>query len=138
MSIVKKTRPYELLVRWGEAGSVAGAHVQFLEEVVDEDDGGKVLVAKIGDAIPVSLAGEAGFPLADILQQVLADSLATTSARIAEAEQAGAVAKAAAVARDDALGALKQAQAEREQAVKERAALRVERDDLLRQLSEKQ
>lgn len=87
MAIEKRTRPYELLVRWGPAG-IAGAHVQFLEEIVED---GTVLNAKIGDALPVSMAGETGFPLQDVLSQQLIDThstIDTLRSDLAQAKQA--------------------------------------------------
>jgi hypothetical protein len=64
--ISKVKRPYEFLVRWGDNGEIAGAHVQFIEQVIED---GQVIASKIGDALPVSLAGEHGFPLAELLDQ---------------------------------------------------------------------
>ena len=76
MTIEKRTRPYELLVRWGPGG-IAGAHVQFIEEIVED---GAVLSAKPGDALPVSMGVEAGFPLQDVLSQQLVDAHSTIDA----------------------------------------------------------
>ena len=63
MAIIKQQTPYEFLVRWKD-GAVAGAHIRFLERIVEN---GVVISEKEGDAIPVSMAGGAGFPIADIL-----------------------------------------------------------------------
>lgn len=82
MTIIKTSAPYEFLVRWKD-GAIAGAHVRYLETIKDGDT---VVSVKEGDPMPVSLAGGAGFPLADILTplqtQALAD-LATAQAVVA-------------------------------------------------------
>ena len=82
MTIIKTSAPYEFLVRWKD-GAIAGAHVRYLETIKDGDT---VVSVKEGDPMPVSLAGGAGFPLADILTplhtQALAD-LATAQAAVA-------------------------------------------------------
>ena len=80
MAIKKITRPYEFLVRWGDDGAVSGAHVQFLEEVREN---GAVLASKVGDALPVSMAGGAGFPLADVLAAVHAGAISASEAATA-------------------------------------------------------
>jgi len=82
MPIEKKTRPYEFLVRWGQGGAITGAHVQMIEEVIED---GTVLAAKIQDAQPVALAGSIGFPLEQVLSAAHRDALATAGAKSAEA-----------------------------------------------------
>ena len=67
MSIERVSRPYEFLVRWGPGGVIQGAHIQFIEEV---KDGGEVIAATLGNAHVVALAGESGFPLADVLSSL--------------------------------------------------------------------
>ena len=79
MTIIKTQTPYELLIRWKD-GAVAGAHVKFLEQIVED---GVVLHEKEGDATPVSMAGEAGYPLADILTFAQSTALATADTAIA-------------------------------------------------------
>lgn len=63
-----KTTPYEVLVRFDEAGKLKGAHAQFLDTITD--DAGAVLAQKVGHAMPIAVAGRAGFPLKDILDAV--------------------------------------------------------------------
>lgn len=95
MAITKTQTPYEFLVRWKD-GKIAGAHVKFLEKVIDDD--GSVLSEKEGNALPVSLAGEAGYPLADVLNFAQTTALATAESATADAAKAkneGAVALAA-------------------------------------------
>lgn len=81
MTITKQKTPYEFLVRWKD-GAIAGAHVRFLETLIETDASGAVtaLAEKEGDALPVSVAGEAGFPVADILSVALTTALATIDA----------------------------------------------------------
>lgn len=71
MSIVKQQTPYEFLVRWTN-GAVAGAHIRFLERLVED---GVVISEKQGHAQPVSLAGETGFPISDVLNVVQVSAL---------------------------------------------------------------
>lgn len=71
MAITKTTQPYEFLVRWRD-GAISGAHIRFLETVLED---GVVLAQKEGNAMPVSLAGEAGYPLADVLSAVQTSAL---------------------------------------------------------------
>jgi hypothetical protein len=80
MTIEKRTRPYELLVRWGPNG-ISGAHAQFIEELVEGD---QVLQARPGDPIPLSLAGDAGFPLADVMHEAHVDSIGGAAAMASE------------------------------------------------------
>ena len=72
MAITKQNTPYEFLVRWNN-GAVSGAHIRFLE-MIRED--GVVLSQKEGPAQPVSLAGESGFPITDVLTALQASALA--------------------------------------------------------------
>ena len=71
MAITKQQTPYEFLVRWTD-GAVAGAHIRFLERLVED---GVVISEKEGDAKPVSMAGGAGFPIADILSALQVTAL---------------------------------------------------------------
>lgn len=75
MAITKTQQPYEFLVRFDKDGKLAGAHIQFRTFVIDED-GTTVLSEKVGDAQPVEMAGQTGFPLADVLADVQAAALA--------------------------------------------------------------
>jgi len=83
MAITKQQTPYEFLVRWTN-GTVAGAHIRFLERLVDD---GTVLSEKEGNAHPVSMAGEVGFPIADILDAVQIAALTDlVAAQVAKTE----------------------------------------------------
>lgn len=79
MAIEKITRPYEFLARWRD-GVLAGAHIGFIEEVVED---GQVLSQKVLDVMPVAVAGATGFPLTDILTQLQADAIAERDAAVA-------------------------------------------------------
>jgi len=96
MAIVKQQTPYEFLVRW-DNGVVVGAHIRFLERLVED---GTVISEKEGHAKPVSLAGEAGFPIAGILSLVQANALAD----LATAQAALAVSEAKVAALQAQLG----------------------------------
>jgi len=96
MAIVKQQTPYEFLVRW-DNGVVVGAHIRFLERLVED---GAVISEKEGHAKPVSLAGEAGFPIADILSLVQTNALAD----LATAQAALAVSEAKVAALQAQLG----------------------------------
>jgi hypothetical protein len=85
MTIEKKQVPYEFLVRMNAQGQIAGAHVQFLEQIVED---GTVLSEKVLDAQPVSLAGESGFPISQIINDVQATAIATTESLNAQLAQA--------------------------------------------------
>lgn len=79
MAITKTTIPYEFLVRWTN-GVLSGAHIRMLE-IISEN--GVVLTQKEGNAQPVSLAGEVGFPLADILTSLQAQAIEQRDAAVA-------------------------------------------------------
>lgn len=81
MTITKSKTPNEFLVRWSDAGVIQGAHIVF-REAIKED--GTELSSKMLPAQPVSLAGEAGFPLSDVLDILQADALGTIEAKDAE------------------------------------------------------
>lgn len=81
MPITKSKTPNEFLVRWSDSGVIQGAHIVFRESVIED---GEELSSKMLPAQPVSLAGEAGFPLADVLNILQADALATIDAKDAE------------------------------------------------------
>ena len=74
MAITKTQSPYEFLVRWTD-GKISGAHIKFLERIID-DDGVTVLSEKEGMAQPVSMAGEVGYPIADIWAAITVSSVA--------------------------------------------------------------
>lgn len=82
MAFAESKTPYELLVRWNKDGTVSGAHVQFLESLTKD---GVLIYEKVGDAIPVSMAGDADFPLSDILSDVHISALKTAEQALASA-----------------------------------------------------
>ena len=98
MALAKTTTPYEFLARWTN-GTLAGAHVRFLETITDD---GVVLSQKEGNAIPVALAGGAGFPLSEILSTLQADAIAERDAATAAKDAA----VAALAAKDAEIAAL--------------------------------
>lgn len=109
-TITTETTPYELLFRWND-GALAGAHVQFVETIRKD---GAVISQQVGHAQPISMAGEAGFPLADVLSTVQADALAAKdaataalAAKSAELTAATAAHTAAMAAKDAELTALR-------------------------------
>lgn len=61
--------PYEFLVRWNhQTGVLQGAHAKFYEAITDAN--GVIIGGKEGDAMSVIVAGNAGFPLAEILSAI--------------------------------------------------------------------
>lgn len=101
MAITKTTQPYEFLVRWTN-GNIAGAHVRFLETISED---GTVLTQKEGNAMPVSMAGEAGFPLSDLLTLTQQTALAERDAALAAKATAEAALATATTAHTAALAA---------------------------------
>ena len=83
--------PYELLIRWDQAGALAGAHVQHRYVITGDD--GAVITETLGGAEPLTLDTAAGFPLGDLLSQAQADAL--TSLATAPAERDAALARVA-------------------------------------------
>ncbi|NYZ17828.1 hypothetical protein HL658_35245 [Azospirillum sp. RWY-5-1] len=69
-----KKLPYEFLARWDQDGRLAGAHAQFRYVTLADD--GSVIGEFTGPAEPVAAAGDAGFPLADILGELQIAALA--------------------------------------------------------------
>jgi TolA-binding protein len=64
--------PYEFLVRWNQDSTISGAHVGFLDTVLKD---GEVLTQKQNNVQSVALGLQEGFPLSDVLEQVLIDAL---------------------------------------------------------------
>jgi hypothetical protein len=105
-------RPYELLVRWKD-GVIAGAHVGF-ELTTTEDD--VILSTTPLPVMAVDLGQGAGFPLADILEQVQIDAIismdaanasrAQAESQLSAAEAAIAELQAAATAAQNAIAVL--------------------------------
>ncbi|KAA1057157.1 hypothetical protein [Azospirillum argentinense] len=77
--------PYELLVRWDQSGTLAGAHVQYRYVIRDGD---AVIGETLGPAEPLTLEAAEGFPLDDILSQVQIDALTAMATAAAERDAA--------------------------------------------------
>jgi hypothetical protein len=75
--------PNELLVRWTDTGVLSGAHVKYLE-ILKVD--GVAVMARVGDAIPISAAGD--FPFQKFLPDIQAGAIASAERAWAEAEAA--------------------------------------------------
>jgi hypothetical protein len=101
--------PNELLVRWTDTGVLSGAHVKYLEIVTVD---GVVVITKMGDAIPISAAGD--FPFEKFLPAIQAGAIASAERAWAEAEAAKQQAHADVTAANErtAEAAAQQAEAE--------------------------
>jgi hypothetical protein len=64
--------PYEFLVRWNQDSTISGAHIGFLDTVLKD---GVVLTQKQNNVESVAIGLQEGFPLSDVLEQVLIDAL---------------------------------------------------------------
>jgi hypothetical protein len=82
--ITKTQTPHEFLIRWDDAGKLSGAHIAFREAITDD---GVEIASKFGDPLPVSMAGESGFPLADVLGMINVSALADGEAKAAQIKQ---------------------------------------------------
>ena len=122
MTITQSKTPNEFLVRWSDAGVIQGAHIVFREAITED---GAELSSKILPAQPVSLAGEAGFPLGDVLDILQSDALGTLEAKDAEIATLKADAEKA---KTDAAQALSAMTAERDAAIAQAAALQAQID----------
>ncbi len=91
-----KKQPYELLVRWDQAGKLAGAHIQYRYVITD---GHTVIGESVGAAEPITEDSE--FKLTDAMAQVQADALARC-AHLESANEAMRVQLAHALAKKDA------------------------------------
>lgn len=100
MAITQTKTPYEFLARWDDAGNLRGAHVVFREAIIDA---GVEISSKIGDAMSVSLAGGAGFPLAQILSALNTSAIVDSEAKAAEIAALKTAKTDADTARDGAL-----------------------------------
>jgi hypothetical protein len=78
-------QPYELLIRWGQSGALAGAHVQ--HRYVTTDDG-NVVGEFVGQAEPLTIQNADGFPLGDILNEAQAEALTAYGTVLAERDAA--------------------------------------------------
>jgi hypothetical protein len=73
MSKFTETRtPYEFLIRWNQDNTISGAHIGFLDTFLKD---GQVLTQKQNNVQSVALGLQEGFPLSDVLEQVLIDAL---------------------------------------------------------------
>ena len=64
--------PYEFLIRWNQDSTISGAHVGFLDTVYKDNE---ILTQKQNNVESVAMGLQEGFPLSDILDQVLVDAL---------------------------------------------------------------
>lgn len=111
---MKTSTPYEFLVRINKDGTIAGAHVKFLDTYTDAG----VIISQVeGEAQPVSMAGGAGFPIASILDSVQSAALVTVEAEKAKAAEAVTAQAAATKERDDAVAALTAEKAAHQQTI---------------------
>ncbi len=122
MPITKSKTPNEFLVRWSDSGVIQGAHIVFREAITED---GTELSSKMLPAQPVSMAGEAGFPLADVLDILQSDALGTIEAKDAEIATIKADAEKA---KTDAAQALSAMTAERDAAIAQAAPLQAQID----------
>jgi hypothetical protein len=71
MTIIEQTRAYETLIRHHADGSIGAHHVRIYEVVKD----GQVLTSQLQPPVPLSVAGEQGVPLAQVLGEAAAAAL---------------------------------------------------------------
>lgn len=100
MAITQTKTQNEFLVRWNDAGVLSGGHVIFREAIVKD---GVEISSKMGDAIPVAMAGASGFPLTQILDLIHISALADNEAKAAEIATLKTAKTDADTARDGAL-----------------------------------
>lgn len=80
---MKKTTPYEFLVRMNLEGQIQGAHIRHFETITD-DATGEILVQRELDPKPVAMAvDDKGFPLAQIMNEIQVSALSTIDANSA-------------------------------------------------------
>lgn len=80
MPIIETTRAYETLIRHHADGSIGAHHVRIYEVVKD----GQVLTSQLQPPVPLSVAGEQGVPLAQVLGEAAAAALLATEKAQAE------------------------------------------------------
>ena len=68
----EERKPYEFLIRWNTNGTISGAHISWLDTVYKDDE---ILTQTPTPVESVAIAEQEGFPLNDILSQVLIDLL---------------------------------------------------------------
>ena len=125
----KTTNPYEFLVRWdATTKQIKGCHVKMITTHID-DETGEIIAVKESDAMPVAWAQDNGFPLAQVLQAIQVDALAT--AQKSQADKA-AMEKDIAVERDT----LNTEKIAMDKAMEtERSALKADKDTLVEDMS---
>jgi hypothetical protein len=64
--------PYEFLVRWNSDGTISGAHISWLDTLYKDDE---ILTQSPTPVESVAIAEQEGYPLNDVLSQVLLDAL---------------------------------------------------------------
>lgn len=64
--------PYEFLIRWNSDGSISGAHVSWLDTLYKDDE---ILTQNPTTVESVAIAEQEGFPLNNILSQIVIDLL---------------------------------------------------------------
>jgi hypothetical protein len=88
MNVSITTQPYELLIRWKDDGTLAGAHVRWMCHVFDEE--GVRLSSQALPPEPVGAADGKGYPLEEIASRVQVDAVIrgdVLEARVMELEQ---------------------------------------------------
>jgi hypothetical protein len=71
-------KPYELLVRWRQDGTLQAAHVQWATLIINDD--GTIAGWYPGDIQTVDVGKGGNFPLADILSDVQSSALVSLAA----------------------------------------------------------
>lgn len=71
MPIIETTRAYETLIRHHADGSIGAHHVRIYEVIKD----GQVLTSQLQPPVQLSVAGEQGVPLAEVLGDAAAAAL---------------------------------------------------------------
>ena len=83
MAYSETKTPYEFLIRWDNSGVIQGAHIAFLETVLKD---GVIVTQTQSTVESVEIAGQLGFPLADVLSQIHIDALKKVDVLKAEIE----------------------------------------------------
>lgn len=73
--------PYEFLARWDQNGALKGAQIQWRYVITDN---GTVIDGGISNAEPVNVAGNDGFPVSEILEDVQKSAVVAMNTAIAE------------------------------------------------------
>ena len=67
MTITREQRPYEILFRYDEDGTLKGGHCIMIDAIIED---GIVIQTSPGLAQSIAIANRAGFPLSDIMDDV--------------------------------------------------------------------